>query len=62
MLSSLRIGRVKDESTRRTAGKRRAIPMLPLVIVGMAIVAGLIEPKFLSLDNMVNLARQLVPL
>jgi ribose/xylose/arabinose/galactoside ABC-type transport system permease subunit len=45
-----------------TAPTRRSFTVLPLIIIGMAIVAGLIQPKFLSLDNLVNLARQMVPL
>lgn len=36
--------------------------MLPLLVFVIAIVAGMIQPRFLSLDNMVNLARQAVPL
>ena len=36
--------------------------MLPLFVAAIAIVAGLIQPRFWSLDNFVNLARQMVPL
>lgn len=36
--------------------------MLPLVIVAMAVITTLIEPKFASLDNLLNLARQMMPL
>jgi ribose/xylose/arabinose/galactoside ABC-type transport system permease subunit len=36
--------------------------VLPLFIVALAVVAGLMEPRFLSLDNLLNLARQMVPL
>ena len=36
--------------------------MLPLFIAAIAIVAGLIQPRFWSVDNFFNLARQMVPL
>ncbi|WP_439590598.1 ABC transporter permease [Hydrogenophaga sp.] len=36
--------------------------VLPLFIVALAAIAGLIEPRFLSLDNLLNLGRQMVPL
>ena len=36
--------------------------MLPIIIVGIAVIAGLIEPKFLTWDNLINLARQTIPL
>jgi ribose/xylose/arabinose/galactoside ABC-type transport system permease subunit len=36
--------------------------VLPLFIVALAVIAGLIEPRFLSLDNLLNLGRQMVPL
>lgn len=36
--------------------------VLPLFIVAMAVVAGLLQPRFFSLDNLLNLGRQLVPL
>jgi ribose/xylose/arabinose/galactoside ABC-type transport system permease subunit len=36
--------------------------VLPLFIVALAVGAGLMEPRFLSLDNLLNLARQMVPL
>ncbi len=36
--------------------------MLPVLIVVIGLVAGLIEPRFLALDNLTNLARQIVPL
>lgn len=36
--------------------------VLPLFIVVMALVAGFLQPKFFSTDNLLNLARQLVPL
>jgi ribose transport system permease protein len=42
-------------------GRRRDV-MLPVLIVVIALVAGLIEPRFLALDNLTNLARQIVPL
>jgi len=54
-------------TTPKPAAAAMALPrlqdvILPLVIVLIAIVAGLIEPSFMSVDNMLNLARQLVPL
>lgn len=36
--------------------------VLPLFIVAMAVAAGLLQPRFFSLDNLLNLARQIVPL
>jgi ribose transport system permease protein len=36
--------------------------MLPIFIVAIAIAAGLIQPRFWSVDNLLNLARQMVPL
>jgi ribose/xylose/arabinose/galactoside ABC-type transport system permease subunit len=62
MLTVLRmvLGQARTASGR--ARMRATNTMLPLVIVGMALVAGLIQPKFLSIDNLINLARQLVPL
>jgi ribose/xylose/arabinose/galactoside ABC-type transport system permease subunit len=36
--------------------------MLPLFILLIAIVAGLIQPRFWSVDNLLNLGRQMVPL
>lgn len=36
--------------------------VLPLFIVAMALMAGLLQPRFFSLDNLLNLARQIVPL
>jgi len=36
--------------------------VLPLFIVGMAVVAGILQPRFFSLDNFLNLGRQIVPL
>lgn len=36
--------------------------MLPIFIVVIAVAAGLIQPRFWSVDNMLNLARQMVPL
>src|SRR3984957_7405003 len=42
--------------------RRRKEPVLPLLIVAIALIAGFIEPRFWSVDNLVNLARQMVPL
>lgn len=36
--------------------------MLPLFILAMAIVATAIEPRFATIDNLLNLARQMMPL
>ncbi|SDV46830.1 ABC transporter permease [Chitinasiproducens palmae] len=36
--------------------------MLPALIVVIAIVAGIVQPRFFSADNLINLARQGVPL
>jgi ribose/xylose/arabinose/galactoside ABC-type transport system permease subunit len=36
--------------------------MLPIFILAIALVAGLIQPRFWSIDNLLNLARQMVPL
>jgi len=47
------------------ARRRRATlseAMLPLVIVVIAVVAGIVQPRFFTADNMLNLARQAVPL
>jgi ribose transport system permease protein len=33
-----------------------------VLIVGIALIAGAIEPRFLTLDNLANLARQIAPL
>jgi ribose transport system permease protein len=51
--------------TKPAAGKRKRYgsnTMLPLIIVAMAVITALIEPKFASLDNLLNLARQMMPL
>jgi ribose/xylose/arabinose/galactoside ABC-type transport system permease subunit len=47
------------------ASVRRGRPqdtVLPLLILLIAVVAGLIEPRFWAVDNLLNLARQMVPL
>lgn len=36
--------------------------VLPAFIVGLALIAGFVEPRFFTLSNMENLARQMVPL
>ncbi|MDJ1654425.1 hypothetical protein PFH44_13170 [Raoultella sp. Ech2A] len=36
--------------------------MLPLLVVVVAIVTGIIQPRFLSVSNGINLACQLAPL
>jgi ABC-type xylose transport system permease subunit len=42
--------------------KRSQNTVLPLLIALIAIAAGLIEPRFWTEDNLLNLARQIVPL
>ena len=49
-------------SSRRWRRLLSADAMLPLFIAAIAIVAGLIQPRFWSVDNFLNLARQMVPL
>src|SRR5690625_1234470 len=49
--------------TRRGGLKRFGTQnMLPLFIIAMAVVATAIEPKFATVDNLLNLARQIMPL
>lgn len=36
--------------------------MLPFFILAIALIAGIIQPRFWSVDNLLNLARQMVPL
>ncbi len=68
MLNHLRLGRPHSSNGKkptqrpRRAGRRGSDTMLPLIIIGMGIVASLIEPKFASIDNLTNLARQMMPL
>lgn len=42
--------------------KRGQDTALPVLIALIAIVAGIIEPRFWTVDNLLNLARQMVPL
>jgi ribose/xylose/arabinose/galactoside ABC-type transport system permease subunit len=42
--------------------KRRQDTVLPVLIALIAIVTGIIEPRFWTVDNLLNLARQMVPL
>ena len=42
--------------------KRRQDTVLPLLIALIAIITGVIEPHFWAVDNLLNLARQMVPL
>jgi len=51
------VGRVAD-----AVRKRRQDTVLPVLIVLIAILAGAIEPRFWRVDNLLNLARQIVPL
>lgn len=69
MLSNMRLGRRQPtadgkEPARpgRRGARRGADATLPLVILGVAVIASLIEPKFASVDNLMNLARQMMPL
>ncbi len=57
--------------TARPHATRRLLPvalgqvtdlMLPLLIVVLAVVAGILQPRFFSTSNLENLGRQLVPL
>ncbi|NYT68670.1 ABC transporter permease [Pusillimonas noertemannii] len=52
----------RQESILKTTKLNLADGILPALIVLIALVAGAIEPRFLSVDNFMNLARQLVPL
>ncbi|TFL15373.1 ABC transporter permease [Pusillimonas caeni] len=52
----------RQESILKTTKLNLADAILPALIVSIALVAGAIEPRFLSVDNFMNLARQLVPL
>jgi len=61
MLSMLQIGRRQGKPGKRNK-RKGSDTMLPIVIIGMATIASLIEPRFLSVDNLINLARQMVPL
>lgn len=65
---NLRMGRSQSSNgkkptprTKRT-GRSGSSLMLPIVIIGMGVIATLIEPRFASVDNMTNLARQMMPL
>lgn len=52
-----------EMGTRRGGLKRFGTQnMLPLFIIAMAVVATAIEPKFATVDNLLNLARQIMPL
>lgn len=52
----------------RRVGWRQILPrdpqalILPAFILFLALVTGLIEPRFWSVDNLLNLGRQIVPL
>lgn len=61
MLSISQIGD-REKKPKKTSSRRGSDTMLPIVIVAMAVIASLIEPRFLSVDNLINLARQMVPL
>jgi ribose transport system permease protein len=52
------------KSIQRTLNLRRHAGRfgLPLLVVGIAVITGLIEPRFWSLANLQNVARQLAPL
>lgn len=66
MLNQLRLNRRQSNNRKKTSAvrvsRRGSDTMLPLFIIGMGIVATLIEPKFASIDNLTNLARQMMPL
>jgi len=56
--------RGNERSAATTSRKRLAgsETVLPFFIAAMVIIAALIQPRFLSVDNLLNLARQIVPL
>ncbi|MCI2807786.1 ABC transporter permease [Eoetvoesiella caeni] len=63
MFNVLRWGqRPAQSSPKKKARQKSSDTMLPLFIIGLAVIAGVIEPKFLSADNLINLARQMIPL
>ncbi len=66
MLNQLRLNRRQSNNSKRPSsgkvGRRGSDTMLPLFIIGVGIVASIIEPKFASVDNLTNLARQMMPL
>ncbi|MDX3895824.1 ABC transporter permease [Pusillimonas sp.] len=68
MLNHLRLSRPHSSNGKKPAqrsrrgGRRGSDTMLPLIILGMGVAATLIEPKFASIDNLTNLARQMMPL
>lgn len=53
---------VKTDQPARKTPIRWGELVLPMFIVAMAVVAGILQPRFFSLDNLANLARQIVPL
>lgn len=61
MLSMLQIGK-RENKQKKTGRRQGSDTMLPVVIIAMGIIATLIEPRFLSVDNLINLARQMIPL
>lgn len=68
MLNHLNLGRMlssngkKPSQRSRRPGRRGSDTMLPLIIVAMAVIATVVEPRFASFDNLTNLARQMMPL
>lgn len=50
------------KSRKKSLKRIGAENMLPLFILAMAVVATAIEPKFATVDNLLNLARQIMPL
>src|SRR5690606_20098286 len=67
MLNNMRLSRQQSAGKKpaqhdKRGGRRGSDTMLPLVILGVGIVAAIIEPKFASVDNLMNLARQMMPL
>src|SRR5690554_6282551 len=66
MLDQLRLNRRQSSNGKKPSrgriARRGSDTMLPLIIIGVAIIATLIEPKFASIDNLTNLARQMMPL
>lgn len=67
MLNNMRLSRQQSAGKKpaqrdKRGGRRGSDTMLPLVILGVGIIAAIIEPKFASVDNLMNLARQMMPL
>lgn len=59
----MNIAALQPQSTNTAKSRLRLGDLvLPAFIVAMAVLAGVMQPRFFSVDNMLNLGRQLVPL